>query len=158
MKVYIVTQGDYSDYHIEQVFSTREKAQEYIDHTGYDNSWIEEYDVDEEVPRGTFLYLVVMYDNDWPATASLLASDSVKDTVHYDHNTTYFTIEAKDAPHAVKIASERFMQIKAMPYLFPRLKEECVCLRNGLGYVLKSCPVYDYNTKEIILGEDEYLE
>lgn len=157
MKVYIVTQGDYSDYHIEQVFSTREKAQEYIDHIGYDNFEIEEYNVDEEVPRGTFLYLVVMYDNDRPATASLLASDSVKDTVHYGCNTTYFTIEAKDAPHAVKIASERFMQIKAMPYLFPRLKEECVCL-NGFSHVLKSCPVYDYNTKEIILGEDEYLE
>ena len=30
-KVYIVTDGEYSDYHIESCFSTKKKAQEYID-------------------------------------------------------------------------------------------------------------------------------
>lgn len=57
MKVYIVTQGQYSDYHIEQVFSTREKAQEYLDHIGNGNDAdIDEYNIDEETPRGVFAY------------------------------------------------------------------------------------------------------
>lgn len=29
-KIYIVTSGDYSDYRVNAVFSTREKAEEYI--------------------------------------------------------------------------------------------------------------------------------
>ena len=32
-KVYVVTAGDYSDYHIEGIFDSREKAEEYINHS-----------------------------------------------------------------------------------------------------------------------------
>ena len=50
MKVYIVTSGKYSDYHICQVFSTRLMAQQYIDILGFNNDdkmWVEEYEVNK---------------------------------------------------------------------------------------------------------------
>ena len=46
-KIYIVTSGCYSDYTIERVFSTKEKANEFIQQHGTDYR-IEEYVVDEE--------------------------------------------------------------------------------------------------------------
>jgi len=55
-QVYVVTRGDYSDYHIEEIFSTREKAQTYIDlinnkHNFYGrvNDDIEEYELDRDL-------------------------------------------------------------------------------------------------------------
>lgn len=47
-KIFIVTSGEYSDYHIDAVFSTREKAEEYADICGPDYE-IEEYEVDAPV-------------------------------------------------------------------------------------------------------------
>lgn len=44
MKVYIVTDGDYSDYHIEAVFTDKEKAEMYAALHCKDN--VEEYDAD----------------------------------------------------------------------------------------------------------------
>ena len=50
-KVYVVTSGGYINYSIEEVFSTKEKAAEYIAKFGkdYDLNNIEEYEVKEEV-------------------------------------------------------------------------------------------------------------
>lgn len=165
MKVYIVTQGRYSDYHIDRVFSTREKAQEYLDHIGNDNdAEIEEYNIDEETPRGVFAYRVIIYDYPDKDTEVRLWSSSefYKDTFHYHtykgKKSYQFDIETKDAPHAIKIASERLMQIKAMPYLFPRMKDECVCKRDSLGIVRKRTPRYNYFTRDIVLGDREYIE
>ncbi len=48
--VYVVTEGEYSDYRIEGLFSTREMAQAYLDRSkhGYQrNRKIEEYHLDE---------------------------------------------------------------------------------------------------------------
>ena len=51
-KVYIVTEGDYSDYHIEACFTTNEKAKEYIENSKKieNSNWyspsIEEWDLD----------------------------------------------------------------------------------------------------------------
>jgi len=51
MTVYIVTSGEYSDYGINVVFSTREKADAYvkIHNRGgpYDSAGVEEYEVDD---------------------------------------------------------------------------------------------------------------
>ena len=46
-KVYIVTDGDYSDYRIVAVFSTEEKAKEYIQTTGEGDDYVE---VEVDVP------------------------------------------------------------------------------------------------------------
>lgn len=50
MKIFIVTDGTYSDYHIEAVFSTKEKASAYCALHGYD--YVEEYEVDEVKVNG----------------------------------------------------------------------------------------------------------
>ena len=168
MKVYVVTAGDFSDYHIERVFSTKEKAQEYLDYLGNaNNASMEEYILDKEAPRGVFGYRV-SFDEDGSAEAELTDFNDRfsyyrKDAFQYkksfgNHKYYWFNIEAKDAPHAVKIASERLMQIKAMPYLFPRMKENCVYSRFYSGFSNSNTPIYDYNTKEIILNEDEWIE
>ena len=47
-KIFIVTSGEYSDYHIDAAFSTREKAEEYVDIYGPDYM-IKEYEVDAPV-------------------------------------------------------------------------------------------------------------
>ena len=165
MKVYIVTQGSYSDYHIDRVFSTIEKAQEYLDHIGNDNdAEVEEYNIDEETPRGVFAYRVIIYDYPDKDTEVRLWSSSefYKDTFHYHtykgKKSYQFDIETTGAPHAIKIASERLMQIKAMPYLFPRMKDECVWKRDGLGIVRKRTPRYNYFTRDIVLGDRKYIE
>lgn len=164
-KVYIVTAGTYSDYHIEQAFSTREKAQEYLDHVGSEDARIEEYDLDEETPRGIFGYCVKIPKNGGEAKVELCDFDNYpkfrKDAFQYykciNVEYVWFNVEAKDAPHAIKIASERLMQVKAMPYLFPRLKEQCVC-HKSYSLIEKSTPIYDYNAKEIILCEGDWIE
>ena len=46
-KVYIVTDGDYSSYRIVAVFSTEEKAKEYIQTTGEGDDYVE---VEVDVP------------------------------------------------------------------------------------------------------------
>lgn len=164
MKVYIVTSGIYSDYHIDRVFSTREKAQEYLDHIGnYENADIKEYNLDEETPRGVFGYCVTISNSDGEATVYRIDFNNFpckrKDAFRWVPaqfhlpDRILFNIEAKDAPHAVKIASERLAQIKAMPYLFPLLETKCVC--NGYS---KQTPIYEYNKKEIVLDKDEWLE
>lgn len=158
MKVYIVTQGEYSDYHIEGVFSTREKAQEYLDHIGSAwNAGIEEYNIDEETPRGVFLYNVKILDDGGKAVVEIMERDDRftyrrKDVFGYHFTFItgwWFNVEAEDAKHAVKIASERLMQIKALPYMLPRIKKDDEAFRNGKW----QAPVYDYYTKEIIKDE-----
>lgn len=68
-KVYIVTSGEYSDYRINAVFSTREKAQEFLDICNQNqrdligsSAEIEEWDLD--IPRETWLSThIYMFSN-----------------------------------------------------------------------------------------------
>lgn len=53
-KVYIVTSGEYSDYHIDACFSTKQKAQEFIENAEkiekfWDVPRIEEWDLDGDI-------------------------------------------------------------------------------------------------------------
>ena len=64
MKVYVVTQGEYSDYHIEQIFTDRDKAELFcttlnVDY--YAPPEIEEYETDEVKIEGEFYRYVVGY-------------------------------------------------------------------------------------------------
>ena len=56
-KIYIVTSGEYSDYGIDAVFTTKEKAVEYVEQHGT-NYNIEEYNLDEEVEKKTQLWYI----------------------------------------------------------------------------------------------------
>ena len=47
MQVFVVTSGEYSDYGINAIFSTKEKAQEYIDRMEFCSSYEEYYNIHE---------------------------------------------------------------------------------------------------------------
>lgn len=67
MKVYVVTQGAYSDYHICGVALTEEDAQ--VMAKRFDRSWdhseIEEYDttIIDDIKRGNGVYTVFVYND-----------------------------------------------------------------------------------------------
>jgi len=132
MKVYIVTSGTYSDYHIEAVFLTEEKAKAYIDiHGDFDNRNIEEFDADREnLNREIAKYTVFINPENTEVQRdnSCYPPDSIKVHPVFSKTKIGFTItvETDGAERAKEIASERLMQVKAMPYLFPRLKEKCL--------------------------------
>ena len=122
-KIYIVTSGEYSDYGINAVFSTEEKAQEFRQQCGTDYR-IEVFDIDREVKKETKLWRVEMrFDNFEVSECSAgLFSDSwgyhMKDTFEYwldceDERYIRLYIESDCMDRAIKIASERIAQIKA---------------------------------------------
>ena len=67
-KVYIVTSGEYSDYGIDRVFSTEEKAKEWIDiiTSMYGGNYnIEQYELDAPIPeRKEYLFFEAYIEND----------------------------------------------------------------------------------------------
>ena len=160
MKVYIVTSGTYSDYHIEAVFSTEEKAKAYIEiHGDYDNRMIEEYYVDvESTEREKAIYIVYISSNGAKARLSESAEPDTIQAYKVMGRPEFgyrLTVETDGAERAKKIATERIAQVKAMPYLFPRLHEECVGYKE---YTLLNYPKYNFHTKEIILEAGEFLK
>lgn len=122
-KIYIVTSGEYSDYGINAVFSTKKKAQEYRQQHGTGFS-IEIFDIDEEIKKETKIWRVIMsFDNFkvYECSAGLWGDgwgSHMKDTFEYYLNWEHeelirLYIEADCMNRAIKIASERIAQIKA---------------------------------------------
>lgn len=61
MKIYIVTSGCYSDYHIEKVFTDKNKAEEYKEWL-YDANDIEEYETEDDLIVNKFYNINVSAD------------------------------------------------------------------------------------------------
>lgn len=129
-KIYIVTSGEYSDYGIDTVFSTKEKAKAYIQQNGT-NYNIEEYDLDEEVEKKTQLWGVVFRVEDGKLLEAITRSydkNEVVDTCYISDRLSSnkkcyirFYVDADSMDRAVKIASERFAAVKANEYIWLRL-------------------------------------
>lgn len=130
-KIYIVTSGEYSDYHIEAVFTTKRKAVEYVEQHGtyYD---IEEYELDKEVEKETQLWIIefcVKNGELCEATPTSYNRNKVLDTCSVFDNLDYMGtmqhirlyIDADSMGRAVKIARERFAAVKANEYVWLRL-------------------------------------
>ena len=119
-KVYVVTSGSYSDYHIEAVFSTEELAEKYIHATKSGNRWddasIEEWDLDRnasELRAGYKAYFgrISKEGNISDLEESTL---SLSDGHGFDvKNNMYCGFFAQDAEHARKILAERHAVISA---------------------------------------------
>ena len=132
MKIYIVTAGDYSDYHINGVCSTEEKADELMKLTRGD--YIEEFELDvfPEHPPGLYKFQVGMNKNGDTRAPNhqthgvyrMDCTDTFKIYAHYGKDDivvlppevdwqpggdgyTVFYVWAKDETHAVKIANEK---------------------------------------------------
>lgn len=127
-KIYIVTSGEYSEYGIDAVFTTKEKAVDYVEQHGtrYD---IEEYNLDEEVEKKTQLWHIEFCVEDvklCEACPSSYDRNKVVDTCSirlYLNKKLYinFYVDADSMNRAVKIARERFTAVKANEYIWLRL-------------------------------------
>lgn len=114
MNIFLVTDGDYSDYHVEGVYSTRKNAELAQKLFASDN--IEEYEVDDfgNAPAGMFWYEVEM-DKEGNARDAKIhnAKCTIEDEwrPYGDNKVVTFYMWAKDEKHAVKIANERRIRL-----------------------------------------------
>lgn len=152
-KIYIVTSGEYSDYGIDAVFTTKEKAVDYVEQygTGYN---IEEYNLDEEVVEETKLWGIEFEIESHEikmASPITFNIDKRKDTCkvsEYLSSKPYITfyIEANTMDRAIKIASERFASVKANEYIWLRLtRPYAMC-----GIFGKKFEIFNVKTNEFI--------
>lgn len=134
MKIFVITEGSYSDYHIEALFSTEELAKQYLvlkygEHNFNDCNNIEEYELDsgEEYIREGFGFYKT-YVNSWePETVCANLENfyeakekpfvMIKGSIGQHTNRQYWNFEgvvkAQDIKHAIKIGMEKWMQYKA---------------------------------------------
>lgn len=110
-KVYVITQGDYSDYHICAVTLDKELAEKLCKvysnlkyYPYFDPAQIEEYDLQQSMDDVRIMYRVEIDCGDIEVTEDRYEN---KEDVFGDKN--YFTayVLARDQEHAVKIAQDR---------------------------------------------------
>jgi len=133
-KIYIVTSGNYSDYTIERVFSTKEKANEFVQQHGTDYR-IEEYVVDEEIKKENKLWRIafdIKNNNLQYANSRDLNDFNIKyiDTCQRQdsvcsESSIDFWLEADTMDRAIKVAKERYFAIKSNEYIWLRLSRPC---------------------------------
>ena len=124
MKIYVITEGDHSDYHIVGVATDLEmakKIQNYINREKWSYAEIEEYDTEEwkqlvndnrpiyyvkETEDGGLYASQISYDyTDRYKSANMIMTDS-------DGRLKVYVL-ANDYKHALKIASDLFAKYKA---------------------------------------------
>ena len=129
MKIFIVTSGAYSDYHIDAVFSTKENAERYNKiHASGDFEDIEEFEVDEDMAlinrirdEKITIYLVCM---DRDGNVKEIRKESprislVEELLAGKHRRVLYAdcmdlcVIAKDEKHAIKIVNEKRTQMIA---------------------------------------------
>lgn len=148
-KIYIVTSGEYSEYHIDAVFSTKELAEDCIQQNGTDYR-IEEYNLDEEIDRNTKLWRVEFDIKDGEfkeASVRDYAADDFRDTCYVSeyfrsHRINFF-VATETMNKAVKIASERFAAVKANEYIWQRLTKPY-----GMSYGWNRYETFNIKTNE----------
>lgn len=111
MKLYLVTDGDYSDYHLCCVCSSKQKADHAKKFYAAQND-IEEYELDAlpDHPDGMFWYSVRMdRDGDTRSVKIEAGNHAHEDewSPYGDNETVCFYMWATDEKHAVKVANER---------------------------------------------------
>lgn len=154
-KVYIITYGNYSDYSICAVFSTIDKAEEYIQQHG--NTFrIEEHLLDEAVEQSEIWSVEIGI-----STHKVIRCESVSDSWHNDKVDKFRVFEpvlssdewsikivlrADSMNRAIKVANERVAQIVANKDLF--YASAFTKVRRGTFGIL-DYPWTDYNTGKI---------
>lgn len=130
MKVYVVTAGEYSDYQIVGVATTKEMADVIVAkhnlYDGYDEARIEEYDTDVYEPLRTNDQWSAWKNfneqtNQWEIECERnnYVSEEVNNViVNYDGHgkpySYYVVVYAVNEESAIKIASEKFAEYQAM--------------------------------------------
>lgn len=116
MKVYVITKGIYSDYHICGVALDKERANRLalLFSSKYEKAEVEEYDTEciVERPDGTCMWRVIftellgMMEVEAEIMTSLIGSDA-EHVVYKSPKDMKVYVWAKDEKSAIKIASER---------------------------------------------------
>lgn len=146
-KVYIVTDGDYSDYRIVAVFSTEEKAKEYIQTTGEGDDYVE-VEVDVPYERKERVWCIEMMVSDHEVTSYGVERyyDNVEDCIRLRRrrfgDTLSLWIKADTQERAIKIANERIGQVLAGAYIF--YKKAFMADGNN------ECPYVNFHTGEVV--------
>ena len=158
-KIFIVTTGEYSDYSIDRVFSTRQKALEYLD-TKDDRYTLEVFDVDEPIERKTQLYEISFeLDKKKVIDVDIYWDESYKDMIHIggryfrNEKTLDIYVESDSRKRALKIASERYGAIIAGEQtMYPYLR---VGVLRHYGNMVTA--YFDFHTGELVLFDDQQL-
>lgn len=158
-QIFIITTGEYSDYSIDRVFSTRKKALEYLD-TKDDEYTLEVFDLDEPIDCKTQIYEISFeLDKKKVWNVRTTCDARYKDMIHiggrYFNNrkTLDIYVESDSRKRALKIASERYGAIIAGEQtMYPYLRV------GVLRHYSNMCPAFfDFNTGEMVLFDSEEL-
>ena len=158
-KVFVITSGEYSDYRIERVFSTRQKALEYLD-TKDDDYRLEEYYLDEPIERQTQVFCISFeLDEKKVRKVSTRYGKCYKDLIQVceswcsDDPSLDIYVESDSKKRALKVASERYGAVIAGERtMYPYLRVGVVRYYGGAR------PAYfDFNTGELVLVDDQKL-
>ena len=115
-KIYIITKGCYSDYHICAVTMDKSRAEKLK--RLFDGRWeeaaIEEYTLDE-AKKNEYVYYIDFQDNSSPQIYIDEYSGFVNSTpyVIYEYPAVRVYVHAKDEKHAMKIAQDEYARWKA---------------------------------------------
>ena len=106
MKVYVITKGAYSDYHIVGVSLDKKRAEEIAKAVSEEpidlyQAYVEEYDTDAFAVN---LRYSVWYDKSGHWSAQL--NDYAEYQTNHAYNDRSFVVYAKDKSHAIKIAQD----------------------------------------------------
>lgn len=113
-KVYVITAGSYSDYHICAVTLDPQKAnmlEKFYDKVEWDDAGIEEYDIDSYYDRIASGYTMYLVQFDRAGEAHWIRDNrNPEDENIYETCNGYYvnvTVWAKDKESAIKIAAEK---------------------------------------------------
>ena len=146
-KIFIVTEGEYSDYSIVGVFSSEEKANWYIGEAddGTETFQVETYAVDAILKRVLHHYRVDMVIESRSAKAYLKDDNDYEpgrcvdtEPLIYDSQMIrWYSIIAKSKDHAIKKANEKLSALLAANRLRPvERKSKCWELTKADGEVV----------------------
>lgn len=160
-KVYVVWDSGFYTEGIAAIFSTQEKADEFLEHSAdcnYD-AFIEEYDIDgKQVDYSFKHYDIYRRNGDELAVVRITHDTSTEDFVTYDSEKRIFTVKAKTRKEAIAIAEERERYIEGHPDEYPALGKVCIVRKRTGSYPfiedLRKYVTYNFCTKEMVLPKN----
>lgn len=112
-KVYIVTSGDYSDYHIEAVFSRRDKALDFKNEEKSDND-IEEFELDRPISDFRYISITMKKNGDTVKIHPFMNSYNNEGFFQYNINSELiWVVKTNNEKRAIKVTNEKRTQILA---------------------------------------------
>lgn len=116
--LYVVTSGEYSDYKIESIFSTKEKAEKFCSLFPEDNFQkhdIEEWTLDEYSNKDKKEFSVSMrIDGHVDHIFQINPGDIDKESYFFSGDLLHSYCYADDTQHAIKITNERRVKLIAL--------------------------------------------